>query len=96
MTFLCLSRIALSHFLNTLYANMDSISNLMASYLLLYICSKLKSSSMVSSDDTANGMSLLFSCVSRMDSGKGSPLVPPPPSSPLSSLLKGSLPLEAL
>ena len=36
MTFLCLSWIALSHFLNTLYSNMDSISNLMASYHLLF------------------------------------------------------------
>ena len=36
MTFLCLSRIALSHFLNTLYSNMDSISSLMASYHLLF------------------------------------------------------------
>ena len=32
MTFLCLSRIALSRVLNTLYSNMDSISNLMTSY----------------------------------------------------------------
>ena len=39
---LCLSRIALSHFLNTLHSNMDSISNLMASYLLfLFFCVKL-------------------------------------------------------
>ena len=36
MTFLCLSRIALSHFSNTLYSNMDSISSLMASYHLLF------------------------------------------------------------
>ena len=36
MTFLCLSRIALSHVLNSLYSNMDSISILMASYHLTF------------------------------------------------------------
>ena len=40
MTFLCLSRIALFHFFNTLYSLMESISNLMASYHLLFLFSE--------------------------------------------------------
>ena len=60
MTFLCLSRIALSHFLNTLYSNMDSISSLMASYHLLFLFSesKLHGFHVVAGDEVPKHVSL--------------------------------------
>ena len=59
MTFLCLSRIALSNFLNTLYSNKDSLSSLMASYHLLYFFRvKLHGFHVVSGDEVPKHVSL--------------------------------------
>ena len=60
MTFLCLSRIALSHFLNTLYSLMESISNLMASYHLLIFVFRVKLHGLhvVSGDEVSKHVSL--------------------------------------
>ena len=59
MTFLCLSRIVLSHFLNTLYSTMDSISNLMASYdLQFFLRVKLHGFHVVSGNQVPKHISL--------------------------------------
>ena len=58
MTFLCLSRIALSHFLNTLYSNMDPISSLIIPFTVFVLRVKLNGFHVVSKDEVPKHVSL--------------------------------------